>query len=530
MVTADSPGADTVADMAAVSRRSVLSAGAVGAVLTLAPVEFASAAGGSTGAGGGSGPRSVTVTGHLDPGAADWVYLPVRVPTGVNRMNVSYDYSRPAVAPGQLGNACDIGVFDEKGTNLGGAGFRGWSGGFRTSFSVAADAATPGYLPGSVNPGTWNVALGPYQVSPVGLDYTVTVTLEFGAPRTPAFRPAYPPQARPGTTRRWYRGDCHLHTVYSDGRRTPAEVAAAARAARLDFMVSTDHNTSSSHGVWGPLAGPDLLIVTGEEVTTRNGHVLTLGIPPGAFVDWRYRAVDEVFATVAERVRSAGGIVVPAHPFCPYVGCRWKFGYDDADAVEVWNGPWTLDDEHSVVMWDGLLAHRAVRGLPFLPAMANSDAHSEPQVVGLPQTVLRADGLSARALTAALAAGHSYLAESADVELSFTAAAGGRTATMGERLDAGLATPVAVTLNVSGVPNGTVRFITDEGQSIQQSLPSSGSGTVRWVTTGRLSGYVRAEVRHPLPDGSPGSGTATSTMPTLGAMAAMTNPIALRGV
>jgi predicted metal-dependent phosphoesterase TrpH len=41
-------------------------------------------------------------------------------------------------------------------------------------------------------------------------------------------------------------GDTHLHTVHSDGRRTPAEVAAGARAAGLDFIVSTDHNTSSA--------------------------------------------------------------------------------------------------------------------------------------------------------------------------------------------------------------------------------------------------------------------------------------------
>lgn len=42
----------------------------------------------------------------------------------------------------------------------------------------------------------------------------------------------------------------HLHTVHSDGRRLPSEVAAGARAARLDYIVSADHNTSSAAGVW----------------------------------------------------------------------------------------------------------------------------------------------------------------------------------------------------------------------------------------------------------------------------------------
>jgi hypothetical protein len=83
------------------------------------------------------------------------------------------------------------------------------------------------------------------------------VTLQYGPPSA-AFVPNYPPEHAKGRGRAWYRGDSHLHTVYSDGKRLPSEVAAGTRAAGLDFMVSTDHNTSSSHGIWGQYAGPDL--------------------------------------------------------------------------------------------------------------------------------------------------------------------------------------------------------------------------------------------------------------------------------
>src|SRR5262249_12261370 len=157
--------------------------------------------------------------------------------------------------------------------------------------------------------------------------------------------------------------------VYSDGRRLPEEVATGARAAGLDFIVTTDHNTSSSHGAWGPLAGDDLLIVTGEEVTTRNGHYLALGLPPGTSIDWRYRARDQRFDEFSRQIRNAGGIVVPAHPYCPFVACRWKFGYDKVDAVEVWNGPWTADDESAMDIWDSMLVTSARTGTAWLPAM-----------------------------------------------------------------------------------------------------------------------------------------------------------------
>lgn len=503
------------------SRRALLrgAAAAGGAALVLSPVQIASAD-----TGGSGSTRSKTITGHLDPGAADWVYLPVDVPDGVQRLDVSYTYSKPTEPAGTVTNSCDIGVFDQRGTALGSDGFRGWSGGFRTSFSIAADQATPGYLPGPVSAGRWHVVLGPYQVCPDGMDYSVTVSLTFG-PEPKPFVPDYPPQSVAGRGAGWYRGDCHLHTVYSDGKRQPSEVASGARQAGLDFIVSTEHNNPSSHGVWGPLAGHDLLIVTGEEVTTRNGHVLALGVKPGHWVDWRYRSRDGVFGDIADLVHNDGGIVVPAHPHCAYVGCRWKFGYEHADAIEVWNGPWTLDDETAVETWDAMLVDAARTGGRWLPAMGNSDAHSEPQVIGLPQTVVQATSLSRDGVVDALRHGRSWLAESKDVSLAVSASAGGRSAGIGGRIKVAPATLVTVTAEVAGVPGGVVRFITDEGQLLQHQLDASGSGTVAFRTTPQQSTYVRVEVRHPLADGSAGNGNAVSATPALGAMAALANPV-----
>ncbi|MEE1929547.1 CehA/McbA family metallohydrolase [Streptomyces sp. TRM 70351] len=478
--------------------------------MTLAPVRFAGAAGPGDGPGPGPTGREETrtVRGELPTGAADYVYLPVEVPRGVREIAVTYGYDKPAAGPGVPGNALDIGIFDERGTRLPGRGFRGWSGGFRTAFSISAERATPGYLPGPVGAGTWHVVLGPYTVAPQGLAYEVSVTLRYGpAGRTP--RPAYPPERAAGRGRAWYRGDAHLHTVHSDGQRTPAEVAAAARAAGLDFIVSTEHNTTSAHAAWDGLWGDDLLILCGEEVTTRNGHYLALGTDPGTFVDWRYRARDDAFPAFARRVRRAGGLVVPAHPHCPFVGCQWKFGYAEADAVELWNGPWTADDELALAAWDNRLT--APDGDRWLPAVGSSDAHREPQAVGLPQTVVLADDLSRPALLAALRAGRSYLAESAAVSLSLTAADGhGRHAGIGERLRTGARTPVTVRLEVTGAPaDATARLLTDQGE-----LRSGPAGVLEWRTTASLATFVRAEVRRPGPGGG---------LP--GPMVALTNPV-----
>ncbi|MEV6943108.1 CehA/McbA family metallohydrolase [Streptomyces sp. NPDC051172] len=458
-----------------------------------------------------------TIRGTLPPGSPDYAYVPVEVPSGVSELRVSYTYDRPGVPPGTPGNALDIGLFDERGTELGGEGFRGWSGGARTEFFVRADDATPGYLPGPIRPGIWHVVLGPYTVAPQGLSYELTVTLTHGeAGETP--EPVYPPARAKGRGRAWYRGDCHLHTWYSDGRRTPAEVAALARAAGLDFINSSDHNTHSSHPHWASEAGDDLLIMLGEEVTTRNGHVLALGTDPGTFVDWRYRARDRRFGRFAHRIREAGGLVVPAHPHGTCVGCGWKFGFGEADAVEVWNGPWTPDDEVTLAEWDNQLVTSVREGRGWLPAMGNSDAHRDPDTVGLPQTVVLAEELSREAIQEGIRAGRSYIAESKNVSVSFTATGGeSRPAGIGERLEVDRDAPVTVRLEASGAPRCTIRIITDQGVLFTSDpLPVAGSGTVEWRTTAEYAAYVRAELRH-----------ETAVGPLPGVMAAFTNPVFL---
>jgi predicted metal-dependent phosphoesterase TrpH len=435
-------------------------------------------------------------TGRFDPGVADWVYLPVEVPEGVRELAVRYRYDRPAPPAGVAGNALDIGVFDEHGFEPGTRrGFRGWSGGARDSFVISRSGATPGYLPGPVDRGTWRIVLGPYTVAPQGMSWSVEVTLRFGAPG-PGLAPDPAPQRATGRGRAWYRGDMHLHSVHSDGRRTPGEVATGARAAGLDFIVSTEHNTSSASLVWGRHASPELLIIDGEEITTRNGHYLALGLPAGTWVDWRYRAADGAIARFLRQIHESGGLAVAAHPYCPFPGCSWRFGEGGLDGIEVWNGPWSADDEVAVKAWEGMLVERA-RGGRWVPALANSDAHGEPQAIGLPHNVVLAGDLERRAVLHGVRLGRLWMAESAAVDLSLDATAGGRAAGVGGRLAARPDEPVTVRLAVRGAQGHLARLFTDLGQVVETRLPHSGPGSVEWTTTAQRSAYVRAEVRRP---------------------------------
>jgi hypothetical protein len=63
----------------------------------------------------------------------------------------------------------------------------------------------------------------------------------------------------------------------------------------------------------------------------------------------------------------------------------------------------------------------------------------------------------------------------------------------------------------------------------QQSLDADGDGVVVWRTTASLAAYVRAEIRHPMADGTPGQGNTMGDALLFGPMAALTNPVFLKG-
>lgn len=108
--------------------------------------------------------------------------------------------------------------------------------------------------------------------------------------------------------------DHHLHTAKhsTDSTITDAELVAAARAAGLDGVVITDHDHQWDEYELAEirLLAPELLILSGVEVSTKQGHFLTYGLPyyQGGRPDLDLR---DLIAVADEY----GAAVVVAHPF-----------------------------------------------------------------------------------------------------------------------------------------------------------------------------------------------------------------------
>ncbi|HEX4812575.1 MAG TPA: CehA/McbA family metallohydrolase [Nonomuraea sp.] len=249
--------------------------------------------------------------------------VPFEVPAGTAAVTVRLSYDR---SQGVIDLGCGAP-----------GGFRGWSGGARDEYVITRDWATPGYLPGEPEAGTWHVWLRLHRVPPQGLDYALDITAGPVAPPEPVAEepphgPRPPRRDIPGVDGlRWFAGDFHAHTLHSDGSLTIAELAELAHGRGLDFLAVTDHNTVSHHP-WLAKVDRGIALIPGQEVTTDRGHANVFG--DVGWVDFRQPADSWV-----RHVAGAGGLISINHPLGG--DCAWLLPLGDRPRVaEVWHSGW----------------------------------------------------------------------------------------------------------------------------------------------------------------------------------------------
>lgn len=463
-------------------------------------------------------------------GAGYYAYLPFEVPAGVDRIDVTMRRSKPA----QLG----VGLFDWRGPGYQSPGFRGVYGDERADFFVTTDVASPSFLPGPIQPGTWTVIVPIFRAPPLTV-VTVTVTMRSGLGKV-TFRPE-PLQGVVRDAPGWYRGDLHCHTPESSdawatgSALTPAEWAAACRRIGLDFVALTDHNVVSQNLHLARDAEPGVLFLAGEEMTNWfHGHATVSGLlDPTGWLDWRQRPLgvpirdnEGRIADFLRRAHELGAYVSAAHPMLAHVA--WQFFADAAadrdsrtDGIEVWSGQFRPDSEATLKLWDGLLTDGWR-----IPANGGSDLHGTDNpfglVAGTPTTIVYAERLERGALIEALRAGRSYITRVPDgVELELAAEGpGGQHERTGGVIYGAPTDLVRVELLVRraagmrlvitiGGQQWPAQPITEDSQTFTLSVPIG-------------AGYVRAEVR------SAPEVPADAPLSARSDMEALTNPIYFR--
>lgn len=196
------------------------------------------------------------------------------------------------------------------------------------------------------------------------------------------------------------RGAFHIHTSRSDGGGTREDVARAAAAAGLDFVIITDHGDGT--------AQPDppeyinrVLVIDGVEVTTSAGHYATFGAQQSP-----YPLGGPPYAVV-EDIARLGGFGAAAHPDSPKAGLRWRDWNVPVDGFEWINGDSAWRDEGAVTL------ARALVGYVFRPGPALAGLVEPPW-----RLLERLDGMSRTRRVVALAGAdaHARLPLTADEE------------------------------------------------------------------------------------------------------------------
>lgn len=318
--------------------------------------------------------------------------VPFDVPAGTPSIEVRLSYDTSA-------GVLDLGCEDP-------SRWRGWSGGARSRYVITEDSATPGYLPGVVEPGEWHVILGIHQLPAEGLDVILEIDVPATGPVETEPRAAVEQGPPRGSTRnlpapagmRWYAGDFHAHTLHSDGSESIDQLAARAVRSGLDFLAVTDHNTTSHHAhLPGVGARHSVTLLPGQEVTTSRGHANALG--DIGWIDFRRPA-----NTWVSEVAARGGVLSVNHAVDG--DCSWQHPLAMLPrAIELWHISWYRNLAASFPF-----AFLARWGSGVVP-IGGSDFHnpSEGYTLGTPTTWVCAEANSPEAILAGVAAGRTAI-------------------------------------------------------------------------------------------------------------------------
>jgi len=125
-------------------------------------------------------------------------------------------------------------------------------------------------------------------------------------------------------------GILHIHSVRSDGRGTPEQIARDAARAGLKFIVITDHGDATK-AAEPPAYREGVLVLNGTEVSTTGGHYIAIDMLASPY------PLGGEPRDVIDDVKRMGGFGIVAHPDSPKFELRWKEWTAPFDAIEILN-------------------------------------------------------------------------------------------------------------------------------------------------------------------------------------------------
>ncbi len=148
-----------------------------------------------------------------------------------------------------------------------------------------------------------------------------------------------------------YRGDFHAHSCRSDGRESPAVVAANYRKSGFDFMAITDHHQwqPSEEAIQAFAGQPiDLKLFHGEEIHPPRNHVHMVAFGGAGSVNALFeKDIDRYEREVAALQNSVE--VPPGVNAFEYASCAWVFDrIREVGGLGIYCHPYWISDVYHV--------------------------------------------------------------------------------------------------------------------------------------------------------------------------------------
>ena len=219
----------------------------------------------------------------------------------------------------------------------------------------------------------------------------------------------------------WYKGNLHLHSTNSDGRKTPEEIVQIYRDHGYQFVSFTEHEHYTHNS---GLSTEDFLVIPGVEFACdqpepwRIYHLLGIGrhaagkeaSAENGFTDGQRFAMKkwdglETIQSTAEEIHAANNLAVFNHPIWSRLELSDFVDLQGFFAMEIYNYGCEVDNRTglSIDYWDSLLRRgRKVWGI------ATDDSHFIIKDYCGGWVMVNAPELTIEAITDALESGNFY--------------------------------------------------------------------------------------------------------------------------
>ena len=297
---------------------------------------------------------------------------------------------------------------------------------------------------------------------------------------------------------RYYKGDFHAHTFYSDGENNYNEVKEDLKQYAADFIALTEHNRIA----YGK-KDVGVLSIPAFELTTPRGHINIHGIKYLAHHNIDFWKEELTINKMLEIYKES--LTCICHPFLnPWDFTAGEVNLGDIDVIELINDPTFPDNKEATIEAIKFFDYIWNRGAKIY-GVGGSDCHMKktdcypgataPSIFTDPSTYVFCEGLSLENIIVGTKNGHTYITRGLQLDISIN---DGKVIP-GQKVEKG---EIDYQINVCNIKsNIKYRFIQD-GQIVLQDNIAQREGVASIHHRFRLedSSYLRFEIVNELDD------------------------------